>query len=73
MGIEFCNGVEDWGVDQEAEMPHMYVKAMRERHMQNLMNEDDGVDEDEMTIEQLKEYYDKGGARRIKKMDAKGQ
>ena len=38
------------------------------------MNEEkDQIDVDDMTIEQLKEYYDKGGARRIKKMDAKGQ
>ena len=51
MGITFCEGTEEWGVDPEAEMPHMYVKAMRERHMQNLMNQEDPVDEEDMTIE----------------------
>ena len=51
----------------------MYVKAMRERHMQNLIKDEDDVDEAEMTLEELKEYYDKGGARRVGKMSAKDQ
>ena len=73
MGITFCSGVEEWAADPIAEMPHMYVKAMRERHMQNLINDEDDVDEAEMTLEELKEYYDKGGARRVGKMTARDQ
>ena len=78
MGATVCSRIDDWGYDAASvnDSPAAYVVAQREIHMRFIMaqeTEGDDVDPDDMTIEELRAYYDRGGARRLKNMSMADQ
>ena len=63
--------------------PAAYVKSLREEHMHRMLrasgprqDSDDEVtfkDPEDMTLDELREYYNKGGASRLQKMTSSEQ
>ena len=76
MGGEYslCARIDDMTYDPVAEQPSAYVRQYRIQHLNQLMvQQANAVPEkntEDMTIEELRAYYDAGGANRVAAMDA---
>ena len=70
MGGNLCSRYDDFITDPVTERPSAYVVAMRQKHYKNMLmqNKEEKVDTEFMTVEELRAYYDRGGASRLQHM-----
>ena len=70
--MSLCSRIDEYTYDPISESPAAYVRDLRTRHMSRLIEqmEKDEKDTEEMTLEELRAYYDAGGANRLQGMDA---
>jgi len=78
MGAEFslCSRFEDFNYDSVSESPAAYVGEFRRIHMADFMAQQASmrqVNTDDMTIDELRAYYDAGGKNRLRSMDSSQQ
>lgn len=79
MGGEYslCSRFDDITYDPVLYQPSAYVRVVRQQHMRELMAAQAHLPKventDEMTIDELRAYYDRGGANRVAAMDASAQ
>ena len=75
MGAEhsLCSRIDDFSYDPVAESPAAYVRVVRANLLTNMVATKDVVDTSEMTLDQLRAYYEEGGANRLKSMNADQQ
>ena len=73
MGLD-CSKLDDWNYDPVSESPARYVADMRKRMQmtQFAVVKEEILDEENMTADELREYYDRVGKNKLDSLDAAG-